>query len=367
MTKKMFLLIFLAAFLVSSNIVFAIGVTPSSASLNYTPNAPAAGSFTIINNENVTMNIALTKGGDMAEYASIPTDIYQFAPEERKDFSYRITFPSEATPGTHVLKIGARQISEQTEGIGSAVAVDMLVSISVPYPPKYILTNLFVSDDVNASRRSMNITVTSLGSEDVDANGILTVKDYSGKIVYSKYFDEATYKSGTNTVLEEWLDASNFTIGGYTANVKFEYNGEETSMERQFSIGSPEIVIYGIKKGFMKQDQLTNITLLLHNNYGGNVTNAMVRLYMKDKILEVGPFSLGAFENKSVGIRVNTTYFKYGLYKSKIELSYSDKKIGEPIDVYIFPKYIEFLAFCIIIFVALVLMIEFMEIKGRKK
>lgn len=363
--RKLFLF-GLIIFLLSVTNVFAIGIYPSSSSVDFTPNMQIYDKFTIHNNGNESMNIKLTKDGDLIQYVSFSNENYLIQPDERKEFYYLISLPPKLTPGKNSLRLGIVQIPDEAEGLSVAIGVETIISVNVPYPPQYIISDVFVTNTIPQKTTDFNITISSMGIEDVTASGKLFILDFFGDVVYSKDLGNNTFFSQTTSVIEERIDIANLVNGSYSAIVEFEYGFELASDKKQFSIGKPIISITSIKKQFMRQGEPGKIIVGLQNNYKGNVSFAASKLYIKDQVIKLDPMVLEPFENKTIEFQIETKYFQYGTYNTILEIPYESEIIEEDVSIFIFPRNIAILIISVLMFILILVYVVFVHIRGRE-
>ena len=136
-----------------SHNVSALGITPARKTIDYKAGESYTVEFSIVNNKNKDMNVAIFVEGDLADRIELSESYLEFSSNENsKSVRYSFTIPQDLIPGLSETRIIARELptSKAHEGalVTATVAVTHQLHIMVPYPGKYA-TIEFTSQERN--------------------------------------------------------------------------------------------------------------------------------------------------------------------------------------------------------------------------
>jgi len=341
MQKALFLIPLILAFLLAADTGLAIGISPSDLKINFTAGTLITDNFVVWNSNSETTKIILSKSGELTDVVSIPTDVYEFEPEERKTFEFALILPEELTPGTHLLKIGAVEVPPEGSGLSAMTAVDMLVYVIVPYPPKYIKTDINVSPESEAY--NVTLSALNLGNESTVASGTMVIRDCWNITIKNISINSTIVTPGEVEQFYEMLPSISLKNGLYTAQATLFYESGTAETEKEFMVGIPELNISRIKIDMLKQGSTREMSVDVSNLYAGNINNVYVDARIWNQSWNSSTVNMTPMENRTFTVSVDADNLKYGVYQSDITLSYEGGSVTRHLKVYVLPKNIEYI------------------------
>ena len=137
-------LIYFFIFLLLSSYSLGMGIAPARTTIDFEPGKEVQKEIRIDVDE-YPCRILLSTEGDLAEYI-IPEKSYIIADQKEVTVKYTIKFPNSLPPGKRLGKILAVQMpnvdSDKKEIIIATTAVIHQVWVNVPFPGKYIESNI---------------------------------------------------------------------------------------------------------------------------------------------------------------------------------------------------------------------------------
>ena len=341
MQKAVFLIPLILTFLLAANMGFAIGISPSDMKIDFVPGKLVMDSFVVWNSNNETTNIALTKSGELTDGVSIPTDVYAFGPKESKTFQFALILPEELTPGTHLLKVGATEVPPEGSGLSAMTAVDMLVYVKVPYPPKYIETDITVSPE--NGMYNITLLASNLGNEVITAYGSLVIKDCWNNTIKNIPISNTDISPGQIEQFFDTLPKENLRNGTYRAEAKLFYENNTAETEKEFMVGLPELNISSIRIGMLEEGMSGQMVVDVNSLYAGNMNNIYVNAHIWKENWSSSTVNMTPLENRSFSVSIDAGSLKYGVYQSDITLSYEDSVLVRHLNIYVLPKNIKYI------------------------
>ena len=145
MKNKNFLILFILILFITPNLS-ALGITPGRTIIDFSPNLEKEIQFTIFNSQNKDMNVAFVIKGELEKIVKLKEKVVHFnSSENSKLFKYKFKLPPKLDSGLHKIDISAIEIPEYIGEellIKSTVSVVTQIYIYVPYPGKYVKTEM---------------------------------------------------------------------------------------------------------------------------------------------------------------------------------------------------------------------------------
>ena len=187
--------------------------------------------------------VELSVEGTFADYITLSKDELTLAPEEMGCLKYRVHFPEEPPEyGPTLTKIWAKQVNPRGSGGLQVMSnIHHKFSVFVPYPEKY------VSFGVKAANVNVNepvyftITASNKGALDVEKAScrldIYGADDFSNH-VKTLYTDTKPIASMETVEFYQTLETTGLKPGYYLSDVTCFYDGESSTKEHRFNIGT---------------------------------------------------------------------------------------------------------------------------------
>lgn len=337
MKKLRFILILLGLLVLVPITVQAIGITPSSITLNFEPNYETTLTFYASNNRDANTTLEPYFGGDLEKYIKIlnpkPVNI---PPGGYAEFKIRLRLPSALnTPGLHRTYIGVTEKpSDNPTGAGAVVAytsAEALLDVKSPYPNKYATADLIV-ENVNVGETArFKINVENLGEKTINsAHGIITIEE-GDKLIKQLTTIYSTVPTKEIVTLPVKVETKDMKPGEYKVSTVVDYDGLKATDEDSFLLGDLYVNLTNYTRSF-EVNKINRWEMSVQNRWNKPIKS----VYAEAKILQNGeeisigartpPISLSPWENNRLDAYWDTSGFAVGEYDAKITLFYEDKK-----------------------------------------
>lgn len=331
---RRFILLLVGIFMISS--VYALGVSPGRTTIDFKPDTQKIVNFEIINSGNSDMNVVLSVQGELAEYISLSSsEIFIPANEHSKTISYSVNFPSSLEPGLRIGKIFIMEVPKNTETGGSAVLATLAVVtqlyVNVPYPGKYATSEMFVYDANEGEDVTFIFPVMSRGEFDltsVKAN--VDIYNSLSEKVDSFNTNSIKISSGERKELVyKWK--ADVPIGEYRAVATVIYDEGVINLEKQFSVGSKELVLQEISVNNFILGEIVKLEMLVENKWSEPISGVHIETKIKNDFGDiVSSFESASYDVDSLAKQVFMSYWdtagvKVGSYNAEVSIKYGDK------------------------------------------
>jgi len=317
--------------------VFALGVTPARANVDFVSGSVYEGSFNVLNTEGKEMRVSIyPKELPNQEYVEVtPKEIVFGEGEKEKVVNYKVRLPDEyKEPGRHRLQIVVREIpkDKQFEGtfVDATVSVVHFVDINVPYPNLYASVELKVADSAGGKAADFILYVNNLGSKNIESGYVtIDIFDANNDKVDSLKVDSISLKSGEKKAINvHWnKEVEN---GKYFAKVLFFYNGDSPAKyERAFNVGKRMVDILNIIAKNFRLGEIAKFNILVENNWPDLIANVYVHFLISNEETNVGDFKstqedIPGLSKGELIAYWDTEGVDEGEYDAKISLYYDD-------------------------------------------
>lgn len=331
MKKKviLFMVVFLSLFFIKS--VCALGVTPAVKSYNFESGLSGEIDY-YASEDNPNQELKLSVNGEIAEYFEISKDSLKGS----GNFKVKFKLPNSIEKqGKNRVYVRVEEVvdDELASGtIGTAVAIQAVIVINVPYKGKYGEMS-FTTENVNEGEPVLFLLdVHNKGIEDFSFSSWIDISSKDGKIE-TLNFKDRDLESQTSISLKKELDTTNYNPGDYNATAYVDYGTRVLSQEKEFRIGTlnvsvtnytREIVIGGLKQFDIEVESSWNDVI--------DGVDADVVLFNGSSELvsfETTSTSMTAWEKKNITGFFDTSVFVEGIYDGEITLSYYGKEVGK--------------------------------------
>ena len=325
-------------FVIFSQIVLGIGITPGRHTTNFAPNAYEKVNFKIINNENKEMQVALHVEGELKDYVKLHDGIIDLkASNKEYETFYEVKLPDKIEkPGNHEIRITAIEVSKNYKEGESAVFVTTAVVsqlfIRVPYPDKYIEVGEISVLDAEVDRATkFIIPVINLGQKDISKlDAIIDILGPTGQKITSISTDSKKINSMDKTELvAQWKAEVN--PGKYKAVVNFNYDNNYLKKEKSFEIGNLLIEIIDVFVKDFKLGSVAKFNILVENKWSEKISDVYAGMKIIDKSNNLVGDSKSSNENiEALGKEELNTFWdtegiKEGNYDADLTLYYTGK------------------------------------------
>jgi len=343
-TKLLNLVIIFLVFISFINSVESLGVSPGRTTINFEPGLKQSIPFIVYNSENKEMTVEIEVQGDLKDVITLNDQRLSFSVgEDAKSSSYDFNLPKDLGPGIHEAKIVIKEVSKSSSYadafIGASAAVVTQLHVIVPYPGKYVIAELKVSETGEGQPLMFLVPVTNYGTQDIiKARGTIEIYGSNNEKVASLETNEQAIKSKERVELVGRLDTQNIKPGEYTAKVSVNYDNNIANAEIMFEYGSMKIEILSVNIDNIVLGQIAKVNILVKNLWTDIVKNVFVEIIVFDKeeneltrTKSASEDIPGNTEKELIGYW-DTKDLKVGTYKGKMLIHYEDKTTEKPIE-----------------------------------
>jgi len=322
-------------FLLVVPLVLAVGVTPGRKTLNYQEGMEQEIKFTVMNNENKELNLAIYARGGLAPYIEIPLEEVTLSKDEAsRELTYKVKLPELTEPGLHTAEIVIREITAG-EGkeimIGAMQAVITQLHVYVPYPGKYIVARLDIVGGKVDKKMLFFVPLTNFGEEDVNsAKAEIIIMDMYQKVINKVETDEQKVPGEGRAELSAQMDPSSLLPGIYRVIAAVTYDGFSATAENTFYIKDFLLIPLDISIRDFTLGEIAQLNILIENIGNVDIKDAYSLLTIdkdgKNIVnLKSVPIDFKPLEKKEMVSYWDTKDVLADEYQGTLMLRYEDK------------------------------------------
>lgn len=344
---------FFLVLIIFINEVSALGISPARKIVDFEPGLEDEISLKIINTENKEMKVVIYLEGDDANVVRLEDYELEFIEgEESKTIRYSYNLPNKfGIPGDHDVKIVVREIPKDYATsdtmMGASVAVVHQLRIKVPYPGKYVISDLNIIETGRIDQVDFRIVASNLGNQKiVNAKGIIDIYGLTNeKIITLETKLDSIDAQNRKEFQATWNGPIN--IGKYYAKLTLTYDGEVSYGDLIFDVGEKNVEVIDITVKNFRLGEIARFDILVDNRWSEEISDAFVELIVMDLSEEIGRFK-SASEDIPPMSKMELTAFwdsagvEEGEYNFKIILNYDDEKIEKNVKTIISLNSIKF-------------------------
>ncbi len=318
--------------------VGAIGISPARIDLNFEPGMNATYSFFVRTEGSISDIKIVSKKSDkcgFTDYIEPSVSEIDLPPGEIFDFYVNVELPEDAffEPGLHECGVVAEEVApEGGGGIAAYSAAQTSIWIWVPYPEKYVMTNLN-APNVNISEPvDFALSATSRGTENVTASGLIKVTDPEGRNVATLTTGDVFLASMEKKTMTARWETTGMPAGTYSASSTVEYGADEPSLSStEFKIGDMLIKIANITADDeIYPGDIAKMSVVLDSYWNSPIEDVYVTLEVYDNGIQKSSsrsetFDMGAWETRTVPIYWDTEGTEAGAYEGRMTVHYSGR------------------------------------------
>jgi|SRR3989344_3672229 len=331
--------------------VFAIsGVSPGSYEINFEPNLNKSFVFDFIFDEEVSAEIYVE--GDLAEYVAVDKEVII----GREKVNVQLTLPESVdSPGPNRIRIGARQVVNESAGIGIAADVRGIIKLEVPYPGRYVELELIAP---NANTGDLvNLTLKAFNRGEVEVNIAPAIQIFKDEEIKDEsVFKNVKIKPSEMRLFNFLFNSSGYSSGDYIAVALADYGGEKPARdEDQFRLGEFYVKINNYSRVFEKGG-IEEFNIEVESFWNNQIED----LYAEVKVINfeeasfvTPPIKLESWSNASLKGFLDTSKINDENFQAEIILHYGGKTTTETADLKLIfgPDYTLYMIILILILV----------------
>ena len=310
--------------------VYAIvGVSPPLYEIDFQPNLEQTFYFRFIFDEGVETEVYVE--GDLAQYVELDKDSLIGGGE----VTAVLKLPSEVeVPGTHILFIGAKQISKKGQGFGIVGDARGTIKVKVPYPGKYAQIS-FTSENVNLGEPiALTINVNNLGKENIDARARIRIFESEGKFVEEIDLGSKYIETTKSDVFSTLLDTTNYKAGDYNATAIVEYSEKTAEALSIFRLGKLYVGMTNYTKEF-DRNKINRIEIQTESFWNELIGDlyAEVKILNYDISTTTPSMIIKPWTTSQLTGFFDTTEIKEEVFQANITLHYEGQITSEIVDL----------------------------------
>ncbi|MEK6903767.1 MAG: hypothetical protein AABW64_03925 [Nanoarchaeota archaeon] len=277
-------------FTIQAPFAAALGISPGRTLVDFSPGFEKTVQLTIVNTEHKNLNVVLYAEGELAPYMIITPEQLLFTPDEsEKQASYTVQLPGSFTePGLHSARILAREVAEQTQAeetivVQAFLAVASAFDVRVPYPGKYLKTQIYISEPREQQPVTFLVQAHNLGTEAITtASMTIEIFDDAKKSLALLTSEQQPIAAGKRVeFLQSWDPET--TYNQYTARFRIVYDGKTIQEEQRFTVGQFALEPLSISVNDFTLGTVAKFNILLKNHASTPVTRATAHILLSDQ------------------------------------------------------------------------------------
>ncbi|MBM3234286.1 hypothetical protein FJZ19_04305 [Candidatus Pacearchaeota archaeon] len=368
--------ILLLSLLECYSVAASLGVGPASTYVNFQPNINFSVNF-FVRGPAPEQKIGLYATGDLKEYVEFDKT-NMTGPGT---FSITVRLPDKISKvGKNRLIIGAKEIGdEEISGIGTALAVEVLVEVFVPYPGKYAEISSFSVNDINLGEPiNFQVDVANLGEQNITASVYVDIYGANKSKIETLNLGLSDIATQTKKLFKKILNTSNYNSGFYKAVATLNYGANETKIEKTFKIGGLFVNITNWTSEF-EAGKLNKFDIQIESFWNDKVSNIFAEVNITDKnnalldTFKTPSVSLSPWQKTNLSGYFNAEKIKAGIYKADISIFYEDKTTRVIADIEVKEKkglnfvLIVLISAAVVLFIAALIYFFLRKNAGKKK
>lgn len=334
---SLFLLVVLSLYLVS-----ALGVSPGRTTVKFSPGLERQVTLFVLNSNESNMHVAVSVEGDLENYITVADNTFSFKKgESSKDISYSLKLPAYLSPGVHKSKIIVSQIPDELKEdmtVKTTLSVVSQLYVYVPYPGKFIETDLNVVPSKSSNITNFYIPVVSRGEQNIESvKAVIDVYHGKEKIDTINTNNLPVVSGGRIELSGVW--DSKVPLGTYLARAIVTYDGKSIVTEKNFTVGGEGFEILGASVNKFTLGEIARLKIVVQNKLSDSVKDVQANLKVYDSNLESvadlesQKYDFPALSNKEMIFYWDTDSLKEGKYSSELSINYDGKSVSRNFNI----------------------------------
>lgn len=325
---------------------YGLGIAPAKTTFDFEEGSVKEGAFRIVS-DNFPSKVVFTKEGDLGKYITLDQDTIMLKePETWVNFKLYIPSdlpPGEITGGILVLEIPKDTVNEDI--IMAAPAVMHKVKVNVPYPGKYLVSKMFITNTKLNEPIIFTLPVVNYGKEKINnAKATIVIKGPTNEEVAALHTSSVTIDPGQEEkLLVTWQTDK---AGSYFAEAAVEYDGKVIQVADKFSIGNLEIEIERIEVNNFRLGQIAKLDLYLRNRWNTPLkVDGRIEIFKDNNIISTFntvPVDILQGSSSVMNGYWNTEGITPGEYQISVKANYEGKTSERSFSTYVSAAEIKF-------------------------
>lgn len=290
----------------------AIGIGPAQVYRTYHADSVENISFTIINDEEKSLNFSITVRGE--SLLSCPKTAFTTV-ADTYTIVCTLTHPGELSPGPHYAEVVVSEIKPSEEGMITAIPASISnIRLEVPRPGTYAEGEMEIQSTGN--HVIFSIYLYNFGTEAINrASADIHVAGTS----------LATDAKNIPSMSEASISAeTTLTNGSYQATALVHYDGKNLTLEKEFEVGTRHLTIEAITIDPFTPGDIARIRIRLRNEWPEPV-QAWAEVFVAEIAKTAPTETFTVEETKDVSAYVDTSGLAYGDYRAQANVFYDGR------------------------------------------
>jgi len=365
--KVKFFLFLLYFLIIGIKVIEAFPVSPPSYFVDYVPGYVYKSEFRVSNTDPEDLSVIVYDEGELNNSFKFSQTSLVIKQGDKKTVNFEFTVPVIEKPGVHTEYITIKQSALNNAagsgtGLSAIVAIALPVYIRVPYPGKYLVADLEVTDVALNQLVNLSLILTSLGYEDLyGVYGKADIYDVKGSFVDSVDFPAVNVFTGKGAFVNNasW-DSTGKSMGIYNTNVTVYYDTKTVELSKSFRIGDEFIKIINISGNYMKSGQINLFNVEIESMWNKEIPEVYTQLDIlnnENKQFKSDKVIIGPWENRVLPIYVDASALDTGEFEGKVTLFYLNKTDTKDVKIIIKKTGFELNTQTILIIVVIILVL----------
>ncbi|MCM2325706.1 MAG: hypothetical protein NDI94_04530, partial [Candidatus Woesearchaeota archaeon] len=311
------------------NLSYGLGIAPAKTTFDFEKNTVHEGVFRVITDD-FPKKLFISTEGDLADIIILDKTVI-ITDSQETYIKFKVNVPENLPPGQRKGSIVIIEAPKESSGeniIMATLAIAHQVIIDVPYPGKYVVGKMFISNTKVNEPVEFKIALANYGSEKVNlAKANIIIKGPMNEEIASINADEKSIQPGGEETLTAIWQTEN--AGSYTAEATVNYDGNTFDISQNFNVGTLELEIEKIQVNDFKIGQIAKLDIYLRNKWNKDLNvNGRVEIFKDEKLVSSFNSLPVDIKEKSTAVMEaywNTEDIEVGQYDISVKANYDGK------------------------------------------
>lgn len=281
----------------------AIGINPSSATIDFVPGASGAFDAKISNGLNREVGVDVEVSGNLAQYI----DVELIGPQRisprshgRAEISYSL--PEDIPPGTNKqhIQFTEEYFNQETGGIGARAAVIMTLNIWKPYPGRYAELSLAPTHVPQGQDTQVKYTIQSLGDQPVDGDLQIRILNPQGELQDILRDNDIYIEGDSQTELYLQIPSKDYPPGKYQLSGSYDYGVEVANAQKTLIIGTQSVDVLNVTRKYYKDQGINRYEVEVESLWNEPLTGVSAQLTLGSSTGATPAKNIAAFETQTL-------------------------------------------------------------------
>lgn len=314
----------------------SVGISPAYYIENFEANLQKEFDFRTFNS-NKSEGVGIILEGSLAEYANASEDFLLGG----GNFKVNLSLPeSFEKPGTHILYVRIFESKNVSKNFGGIASIRAPIKILVPYPGKYIESELLINNINEKENAKYKLDIKNLGTENLTLNTKLEIFkiNSSGEKLIEEELNGLFLETKRVLNIEDDIETNNLEPGIYFAKATIDY-GELEIINTTFKIG--EFLVDIIDYDFIfETGKINEFNILVENKWNTQIENIFAEVTITNQGDIVSTFRTVSMDTSPWEVKNITGFFDaeklaQGRYLANINLYYGNESSYKLVAIYL--------------------------------